>query len=41
MIAYPSYAAAQAAYHDPAYQEVAKIRQSVSEGTMILVEGVA
>jgi len=41
VIAYPSYAAAQAAYHDPAYQEVAKIRQSVSEGTMILVEGVA
>nr|WP_240484504.1 DUF1330 domain-containing protein [Pseudoponticoccus marisrubri] len=41
VIAYPSYAAARAAYHDPAYQEVAAIRRDCSEGTMILVEGTA
>jgi uncharacterized protein (DUF1330 family) len=39
VIAYPSYAAAQAAYHDPAYQEVAEIRRGCSDGTMIIVEG--
>lgn len=41
VIAYPSYDAAKAAYHDPAYQDLVKIRQAHSEGTIILVEGAA
>lgn len=41
VIAYPSYDAARAAYFDPAYQELVKIRQAHSEGTIILVEGTA
>ncbi|SMX38410.1 hypothetical protein MAA8898_01588 [Maliponia aquimaris] len=41
VIAYPGYAAAKAAYHDPAYQEVAQIRRDHSDGTIILVEGAA
>lgn len=41
VIAYPSFQAASAAYHDPAYQEVAAIRRDHSEGTIILVEGAA
>lgn len=41
VIAYPSYAAARAAYHDPAYQDVAAIRRDHSDGTIILVEGAA
>lgn len=41
VIAYPSFQAARAAYHDPAYQEVAAIRRDNSEGTIILVEGAA
>lgn len=41
VIAYPSYQAAQAAYHDPAYQDIAAIRRDNSEGTIILVEGAA
>lgn len=39
VIAYPSFDAARAAYHDPAYQEVAAIRRDCAEGTIILVEG--
>ncbi len=41
LIAYPSYAAAKAAYNDPEYQKVADIRRGVSDGTILLVEGVA
>ncbi|WP_323770550.1 DUF1330 domain-containing protein [Antarctobacter sp.] len=41
VIAYPSFEAARAAYHDPAYQDVAAIRRDYSEGTIILVEGAA
>lgn len=39
VIEFPSYAAAQAAYNDPEYQEVAEIRRRTSEGVIILVEG--
>ena len=39
VIEFPSYDAAKAAYHDPAYQEVMKIRQRSAESTIILVEG--
>lgn len=39
VIAYPSFDAARAAYHDPAYQELAAIRREHSDGTIILVEG--
>ncbi|MGV6850039.1 MAG: DUF1330 domain-containing protein [Marinibacterium sp.] len=39
VIEFPSYAAAEAAYHDPAYQEVMKIRHRTAESTIILVEG--
>ncbi|MGP6087292.1 DUF1330 domain-containing protein [Antarctobacter jejuensis] len=41
VIAYPSFDAARAAYFDPAYQELVKIRKAHSEGTIILVEGAA
>ena len=39
-IEFPSYEAALACYHDPEYQAAAKIRHSVSEGLMLVVEGV-
>lgn len=39
VVAYPSYSAAQAAYNDPAYQELIAIRQQHSEGTIIIAEG--
>ena len=39
VIEFPSYAAAQAAYNDPEYQEVMKIRQRTADSTFILVEG--
>ena len=39
VIEFPSYDAAVAAYHDPAYQEVMKIRQRTADSTFILVEG--
>jgi uncharacterized protein (DUF1330 family) len=39
VVAYPSYAAAQAAYHDPAYQALIAIRQQHSDGTIIIAEG--
>lgn len=41
VIAYPSYEAARTAYFDPAYQELVKIRQAHSDGTIIIVEGAA
>ena len=40
VIEFDSYEAAVAAYHDPAYQEVAEIRRRCAESTIILVEGV-
>ncbi|MGB1208010.1 MAG: DUF1330 domain-containing protein [Paracoccaceae bacterium] len=40
IIEFDDYATAHAAYHDPAYQEVAKIRQRTADSTIILVEGV-
>ncbi|WP_227269075.1 DUF1330 domain-containing protein [Roseobacter weihaiensis] len=41
VIEFPSYAAAQAAYNDPAYQEVADIRRRTADSTIILAEGAA
>lgn len=40
VIEFESYEAALAAYHDPAYQEVAEIRRRCAESTIIVVEGV-
>ncbi|MEM6371996.1 MAG: DUF1330 domain-containing protein [Pseudomonadota bacterium] len=37
---FPSYDAALAAYNDPAYQEVAKIRHRTATSTILVVEGV-
>ena len=37
---FPDYASAKALYDDPAYQEVAKIRQANAESMIVLVEGV-
>ncbi|EKE45400.1 hypothetical protein OCGS_0490 [Oceaniovalibus guishaninsula JLT2003] len=39
VIEFDSYAAARAAYDDPAYQEVADIRRRTADSTIILVEG--
>lgn len=41
VIEFPSYAAAQAAYNDPDYQEVAEIRRRNADSVIIVVEGVA
>lgn len=40
IVEFPSYAEALAAYNDPMYQDNLKIRQAVSEGQIIVVEGV-
>jgi uncharacterized protein (DUF1330 family) len=40
IIEFPSYADALAFYNDPDYQENIKVRQTASEGTIIVVEGV-
>ena len=40
VIEFSSYEAAQAAYNDPEYQEVLKIRQRTATSTIIVVEGV-
>jgi uncharacterized protein (DUF1330 family) len=40
VIEFPSYADALKAYHDPEYQEVAKIRQNTADSTILVVEGV-
>lgn len=39
VIEFPSYEAARAAYHDPAYQDVAEIRRRTADSVIILVEG--
>jgi uncharacterized protein (DUF1330 family) len=39
VIEFPSFEAARAAYHDPAYQEVAAIRRRTADSVIILVEG--
>lgn len=40
VIEFPSYAEALAAYHDPEYQEVARIRHRTATSTILVVEGV-
>lgn len=40
VIEFPSYQDALNAYHDPEYQEVAKIRQRTADSTILVVEGV-
>ncbi|KQB98577.1 hypothetical protein AL073_05965 [Loktanella sp. 1ANDIMAR09] len=37
---FPDYASAKAAYHDPAYQEVAQIRRDNASSMIVVVEGV-
>ncbi|NKB29103.1 MAG: DUF1330 domain-containing protein [Rhodobacteraceae bacterium] len=39
VIEFPSYAAALACYEDPEYQAAKAIREEVSDGTVIIVEG--
>jgi len=39
VVEFPSYAAAQAAYNDPEYQEVMKIRTANAESMILIVEG--
>ncbi|MEP2640191.1 DUF1330 domain-containing protein [Roseobacter sp.] len=39
VIEFPSYAAAKAAYNDPEYQEIMKIRHRTAKSTIIVVEG--
>ncbi len=39
VIEFPSYQAALAAYHDPAYQEVAEIRKRSADSIILVVEG--
>lgn len=39
VIEFDSYEAALAAYNDPDYQEVAKIRHATAESTILVVEG--
>ncbi|QJF53004.1 DUF1330 domain-containing protein [Roseobacter ponti] len=41
IVEFPSYEAACAAYNDPEYLEVAKIRRDNSDSTIIIVEGAA
>lgn len=40
VIEFPTYQDALNAYHDPDYQEVAKIRRNTAESTILVVEGV-
>jgi uncharacterized protein (DUF1330 family) len=39
VVEFPSFEAAVSCYEEPAYTEAAKIRHSVSEGNMSIVEG--
>jgi uncharacterized protein (DUF1330 family) len=39
VVEFPSYADAVACYRDPVYEEAAKIRHAIAEGTMAIVEG--
>ena len=40
VIEFPSYDAALAAYNDPEYQEVMKIRHRTADSTILVVEGI-
>lgn len=39
VVEFPDYAAAEACYNDPAYQEVAEIRRRHADSVILLVEG--
>lgn len=39
VIEFPSYQAALDCYHSPAYQEAIKLRQPVSTGDLLIIEG--
>ncbi len=40
IVEFPSYGAAQKAYHHPDYQQVAEIRRRTADSTFIVVEGI-
>ncbi len=39
IVEFPSYEAALACHHSPEYQEAAKLRRAVSDGSLLIVEG--
>ncbi len=39
VVEFPSYQAAVDCFHDPGYQEAAKLRHAVADGSMSIVEG--
>lgn len=40
VIQFPNFAAAQAFYNSPEYQEIIPLRTEVSDGSLLIVEGV-